>query len=212
MLIVQAHPELFPSESSSFGIDSFHIQGSRILSRSFTIPLSRSDPSKSKGDKHEHDHESDEEEDDEEEEEEEIAVMVPMADMLNAAYERDNARLFGDDEEDAGEAEGEVLDKLGEGYTMISTKNIKKGEQIVSPPLAGGSMILEYLFTVMCVLTQHSSIRTLHLLIRNYYENTVISTNIPSLKRSCPSSNRMKWGTYQQVTRGTKWSLKVIVY
>lgn len=59
--------------------------------------------------------------------------MVPMADMLNAAYERDNARLFGDDDDDdAGEAEGEVLDKLGEGYTMISTKSIKKGEQIVS--------------------------------------------------------------------------------
>lgn len=60
--------------------------------------------------------------------------MVPMADMLNAAYERDNARLFGDDDDDAGQAEGEVLDKLGEGYTMISTKSIKKGEQIVRPP------------------------------------------------------------------------------
>jgi SET domain-containing protein 6 len=57
--------------------------------------------------------------------------MVPMADMLNAAYERDNARLFGDDDDDAGEEEGEVLDKLGEGYTMISTKEIKEGEQIV---------------------------------------------------------------------------------
>jgi SET domain-containing protein 6 len=55
-----------------------------------------------------------------------------MADMLNAAYERDNARLFGDDDDDAGEEEGEVLDKLGEGYTMISTKEIKAGEQIVS--------------------------------------------------------------------------------
>lgn len=68
--------------------------------------------------------------------------MVPMADMLNAAYERDNARLFGDDDDDAGEAEGEVLDKLGEGYTMISTKSIKKGEQIVSllsPHLAPSS-------------------------------------------------------------------------
>jgi hypothetical protein len=39
-------------------------------------------------DEHEEDDEDDEDEDDDEEGEEE--VMVPMADMLNAAYERDN--------------------------------------------------------------------------------------------------------------------------
>lgn len=112
-------------------MESFHIQGSRILSRSFTVPVSRSDPSASKTSAR--DHEDEDEDEDRDEEEEEVAVMVPMADMLNAAYERDNARLFGDDDDDAGEEEGEVLDKLGEGYTMISTKAIKAGEQIVSP-------------------------------------------------------------------------------
>lgn len=112
-------------------MDAFHIQGSRILSRSFTIPLSRSDPSSSRRPVSQ-DEKDDEERDEEEEEEEEVAVMVPMADMLNAAYERDNARLFGDNDDDAGEEEGEVLDRLGEGYTMISTKPIKQGEQIVS--------------------------------------------------------------------------------
>lgn len=54
-----------------------------------------------------------------------------MADMLNAAYERDNARLFGNDEEDMDEEDEKVLENLGEGYTMISTKDIKAGDQIV---------------------------------------------------------------------------------
>ncbi|MDA4805203.1 hypothetical protein NY486_04755, partial [Enterobacter hormaechei] len=68
-------------------------------------------------------------------EEEEVAVMVPMADMLNAAYERDNARLFADGEDDEEETEGEKHD-FGEGFTMISTRDIAEGEQIVSasPP------------------------------------------------------------------------------
>jgi SET domain-containing protein 6 len=76
----------------------------------------------------------DQEDDDEEREEEpEVAVMVPMADMLNAAYERDNARLFSDEEDDMDEEDEKVMERLGEGYTMISTKLIKAGEQIVSP-------------------------------------------------------------------------------
>lgn len=57
-----------------------------------------------------------EQDEDEEEEEEEVAVMVPMADMLNAAYELDNARLFHEDD----------------CLKMVATKDIAKGEQIVS--------------------------------------------------------------------------------
>ncbi len=64
--------------------------------------------------------------------------MVPMADMLNAGYGVDNARLFGDDEEEddlegnISAEEGYEKLKLGPGYTMITTKEIKSGEQIVS--------------------------------------------------------------------------------
>jgi len=85
-----------------------------------------------------HTEEDDDSDDHEEEEEEMIAVMVPMADMLNAGYEMDNARLFGDgdedEENDAGGEMKEVEKKFGEGYTMISTKVIKAGEQIVCSP------------------------------------------------------------------------------
>jgi SET domain-containing protein 6 len=118
-------------------MEQFHIQGSRILSRSFTIPLSRAGGPAP---------EDDEDEDDMEEEE--VAVMVPMADMLNAAYERDNARLYADgedddeeadsdDEEDMGAAEEKrnalkAAKRFGEGYTMITTRAIEAGEQIVS--------------------------------------------------------------------------------
>jgi SET domain-containing protein 6 len=52
---------------------------------------------------------------DDEEEEDEVAVMVPMADMLNAAFEMDNARLFHEDD----------------CLKMVSTTVIPKGEQIV---------------------------------------------------------------------------------
>lgn len=66
--------------------------------------------------------------------------MVPMADMLNAAYERDNARLFADGDDDDSDDEDEeekkksiaAAKRFGEGYTMITTKPVKAGEQIVS--------------------------------------------------------------------------------
>lgn len=116
------------------------MQGSRILSRSFTIPITRAGgPAPAQDD-----------EDDDEMEEEEVAVMVPMADMLNAAYERDNARLYADGDEDEEEADSDeeqeedmgaaeekrnalkAAKRFGEGYTMITTKAIEAGEQIVS--------------------------------------------------------------------------------
>lgn len=115
-----AHPALFPP-SEHFSLHNFHVQGSRILSRSFTVPITRAGGPPPGTD-----------EDGEQEEEDEVAVMVPMADMLNAAYEMDNARLFADGED--GEEEEEAVREFGEGYTMITTKEIKQGEQIVSPP------------------------------------------------------------------------------
>ena len=91
----------------------------------------------STGQGHGHGHGEDEDSDDEDEEGEQVAVMVPMADMLNAAYERDNARLFDQDDFET-EGLGEVIPDLKPGFTMISTKEIKAGEQIVSAsiPLA----------------------------------------------------------------------------
>jgi len=62
-------------------------------------------------------------------------VMIPMADMLNAAFERDNARLFAEDEPEVSRIS---LQQHGPGYTMITVKSIKAEEQILntygSPP------------------------------------------------------------------------------
>ncbi|CAK9779791.1 SET domain-containing protein [Cutaneotrichosporon oleaginosum] len=124
--LMRSHPAVFPP-SEHFTLHSFHVQGSRILSRSFTVPRTRAGGPPPGTD-----------EDGDEEEEDEIAVMVPMADMLNAAYEMDNARLFADGGDD-DDAEGVVENtEFGEGYTMITTKDIAAGEQIyntyASPP------------------------------------------------------------------------------
>lgn len=105
---------MFPPSSPWFSLDSFHLQGSRILSRSFTIAVRTAG----------------EESDEEDDEAEEAAVMIPMADMLNAAYERDNARLF-DDEDDSIKTIREAISLLP-GYTMSSSLAINRGEQIVS--------------------------------------------------------------------------------
>ncbi|BEJ13425.1 hypothetical protein CspHIS471_0305990 [Cutaneotrichosporon sp. HIS471] len=126
--LMAAHPALFPPGSEHFSLHAFHVQGSRILSRSFTVPRTRAGGPPPGVD-----------EDGDEEEEEEVAVMVPMADMLNAAYEMDNARLFADGgDDDEAEAEGVERAEFGEGYTMITTKDIAEGEQIyntyASPP------------------------------------------------------------------------------
>lgn len=112
----QNHPELFPPSSPCFTLDAFHLQGSRILSRSFTISAARAAGI-----------EAEEDEDDEE-----IAVMIPMADMLNAAYERDNARLFDDEDDTMETIRGDL--SVPPGYTMVSTEQINKGDQIVCAP------------------------------------------------------------------------------
>lgn len=77
------------------------------------------------------------EEDGDNEDDEEVAVMIPMADMLNAACVRDNARLF-DEEYDHADVQG-LPPSLGQGFTMVTTKVIGAGDQIVrvlSPQLS----------------------------------------------------------------------------
>ncbi|WRT63504.1 uncharacterized protein IL334_000409 [Kwoniella shivajii] len=124
--VIQAHPELFPPSSSSHTLASFHLQGSRILSRSFTVPSSRfsDDISPPKDDSSDFS--------DDEDEQDEVAVMIPFADMLNAAFEKDNAHLYTDEELDI---EGYTWEK---GFTMKSTKTIDGNDQIYntysSPP------------------------------------------------------------------------------
>ena len=71
-----------------------------------------------------------EDSDDEDEEEEGEAVMIPMADMLNAGFEMGNVHLFGDGDED-NEVNKKPLEEQGPGYTMSTTRAITKGEQIV---------------------------------------------------------------------------------
>jgi len=74
----------------------------------------------------------DDDSDEEDEEEEGEAVMIPMADMLNAGFEMGNVHLFGDGDED-NEVNRKALEEQGPGYTMSTTRAITKGEQIVSP-------------------------------------------------------------------------------
>ncbi|WVR03403.1 hypothetical protein IAU60_000394 [Kwoniella sp. DSM 27419] len=119
--VIEAHTDLFPPSSPHTTISAFHLQGSRILSRSFTVPLSRFQPSSVSSDS----------DSDDDEDEEQVAVMIPFADMLNAAFERDNAHLYGDEESKT---------EWKEGFTMKSTKVIAEGEQVyntyASPPNA----------------------------------------------------------------------------
>lgn len=68
--------------------------------------------------------------DSEDEDDPEEAAMVPLADMLNAAYDRDNAHLFDDDDSDLPSRAKSVPHAEG-GFTMVSTKHISSREQIV---------------------------------------------------------------------------------
>ena len=124
--ILRAHPNFFPTESPHFSLEAYHLQGSRILSRSFTITNSRAQRASARPQPSPDTNE--ESEDEREEVEWDVAVMAPIADMLNAAYERDNARLFDDEE---GYDENVESGGRSEGFTMLSTRPIKAGEQIV---------------------------------------------------------------------------------
>ncbi|XAO21820.1 hypothetical protein I312_100576 [Cryptococcus bacillisporus CA1280] len=120
---IKAHPDLFPVDSPHITIDAFHIQGSRILSRSFTVPLHRFGRSQSQSQSDGNETESDDEE------EEEVVVMIPFADMLNAAWGKDNAHLYVDED---------TIEGFDEGVVMKSTRLVKQSEQIYntydSPP------------------------------------------------------------------------------
>ncbi|KAL1680484.1 hypothetical protein EV122DRAFT_288740 [Schizophyllum commune] len=133
---IQSRPDLFPPPllSTHFSLTAFHINGSRVLSRSFNVEEgseedSDSDtegPADKSADLMDVDatepppedgaEEAIEVSDDEDSDEEDAGDvgMVPMADMLNARYGSENAKLF---------YEPTVL-------KMISTKPIKAGEQV----------------------------------------------------------------------------------
>ncbi|ORX40881.1 hypothetical protein BD324DRAFT_612434 [Kockovaella imperatae] len=141
MPILRAHPDVFPPSSPHFTVEAYHLQGSRILSRSFTISHLRavraaggvlgSGPGDS-GARGADDEDSESEPEEWEEEDWDVPAMMPMADMLNAAYQRDNARLY-DSEETMREGDAAQVN-----HDMITERKVKLGDQIFntydSPP------------------------------------------------------------------------------
>lgn len=134
---IQTRPDLFPSEQIPiyYSLDVYHIMGSRILSRSFNVEKWDSGEGEeenpaantSRGSEMDVDAPQESEGDesashqDEAEEEDGLGIdnlsdiaMVPIADMLNARYGSENAKLF---------YEERVL-------KMVTTRPIKAGEQI----------------------------------------------------------------------------------
>ncbi|KAG9124878.1 hypothetical protein FRC07_009894, partial [Ceratobasidium sp. 392] len=141
--LVKSRPDLFNPDhiDKYYTLSQFHIMGSRILSRSFHVEPWRKDEDDQNEEKQDakaeeakqatedadvsmesaqseqpaevEDGENDSDSDDEGENVEDVA-MVPMADMLNARYDGENAKLF---------YEPKVL-------KMITTKPISAGEQI----------------------------------------------------------------------------------
>ncbi|KAL0956810.1 hypothetical protein HGRIS_002923 [Hohenbuehelia grisea] len=139
--VISSRKDLFPPHLIPFHytLERYHIHGSRILSRSFCVEPAPSDasdepsgttqnhddamdvdvPSDSQSHPaatrvHDNDGDLSVDQDDEDEEEEDIVSMVPMADMLNARYGSENAKLFYGANE----------------LRMVTTKPIKAGEQI----------------------------------------------------------------------------------
>ncbi|KAF8629219.1 hypothetical protein AX17_005802 [Amanita inopinata Kibby_2008] len=125
---IQGRPDLFPSDtwSSAYSLSMYHIMGSRILSRSFHVERWHADSGDSEandllGDTSDSIHdvpmdspENEESDDDVEGENPSDVAMVPMADMLNARYGSENAKLF---------YEQTCL-------KMVSTRSIHEGEQV----------------------------------------------------------------------------------
>lgn len=128
--VIQRYPNVFTVTSGSaegsegdgtkmvtpYSLEDFHVQGTRILSRSFTVDRARargamSTDGKTGGDSMEG---NDGDSDSDDEEDEPSVVMVPFADMLNAAFGRTNAQLF--------HHSGRLV--------MISTQDISPGDQI----------------------------------------------------------------------------------
>lgn len=121
--LITRRPDLFPpaAVATHYSPERYHINGSRILSRSFHVEKwSEKDQNQESGEDSEEPRDMDvddsgsSEDDDEEREDTADVGMTPMADMLNARHSCNNARLF---------YEEGVL-------KMISTKRILEGEQI----------------------------------------------------------------------------------
>ncbi|CUA69757.1 Ribosomal lysine N-methyltransferase 4 [Rhizoctonia solani] len=136
--LLEARPDLFlPSQLDTYySMEQFHIMGSRILSRSFhveedeaeeenadvsmesskSMDVDRSREGNKDGPEQEDEREQEEDGDSDSEDGEKVehVAMVPMADMLNARYGGENAKLF---------YEPRTL-------KMITTKSIAAGEQI----------------------------------------------------------------------------------
>ncbi|KAH9946963.1 SET domain-containing protein [Amylocystis lapponica] len=135
---LESRPDIFPvvSISRHYSLERYHIMGSRILSRSFQVERWKEDDnedsdSESSQEQDAHntsamdvdepagvqdadpDQENVDEDDDDAESSADIA-MVPMADMLNARFESENAKLFHERHE----------------LRMMSTRPINAGEQI----------------------------------------------------------------------------------
>ncbi|KAJ3809029.1 hypothetical protein F5876DRAFT_44779 [Lentinula aff. lateritia] len=137
---IQSRPDLFPPETLSdhYSLEHYHVMGSRILSRSFGVERVGIDDGddgeemnpeaeKSLGsamDVDEHDEttgmkdtsiQDDSPSEDGDEEEDAIDIsMVPIADLLNARFGSENAKLFYEEKE----------------LKMVTTKRILAGEQI----------------------------------------------------------------------------------
>lgn len=133
--ILKSRTDLFGEERSDpqYSLEVYHIMGSRILSRSFQVEaLSTTDgigPSQTKAQEDAgmnldepsphalNDNDSDKTEDDEDGDDEDDpadVAMVPLADMLNARYGSENAKLFYEEYH----------------LRMATTRSIRQGEQI----------------------------------------------------------------------------------
>ncbi|KAH7912417.1 hypothetical protein BJ138DRAFT_1083668 [Hygrophoropsis aurantiaca] len=130
---IKTRPDLFPPDSIAhlYSLERYHIMGSRILSRSFHVEKwdgQSNDEDESEAntsamdvdaadspDKGDHNEPEDDGGSDEDDADDPADVaMVPMADLLNARYGSENAKLFYEESE----------------LRMVSTKPIKAGEQI----------------------------------------------------------------------------------
>ncbi|KAF9452763.1 SET domain-containing protein [Macrolepiota fuliginosa MF-IS2] len=132
---VKSRPDLFRPEDlpTHYTLGIYHIMGSRILSRSFVVEKWEGDEDEDETpgeaanasmgsamdvDGQDHDQEktgdAEDSEDAEDEDDSSDVAMVPMADILNARYQTENAKLFYEKEE----------------LRMVTTKPIKSGEQI----------------------------------------------------------------------------------
>ncbi|KIO19047.1 hypothetical protein M407DRAFT_152805 [Tulasnella calospora MUT 4182] len=121
--LITRRPDLFPPAviAEQYSLERYHINGSRILSRSFHVENWTGKDENQESDEgsegpDEMDVDDSKASDDEDEEREDTADvgMTPFADMLNARHGCNNARLF---------YEEQML-------KMISTKRILRGEQI----------------------------------------------------------------------------------